>query len=352
MDLGAAAAASASASAAAAVTAAVPPPGLIGGSHGDDRHRGRTCGFGGTADGGSGSSSGSSRGRCCGRIGGAAGLASVAYLAGPAAAPAGVALVAAPQLSGRSPDGGGYGGAPARGTSTAGSCLQPGAPHVRPPTCPAHAHWATSSTAESDDAPPRRLLPLATTAGVPPAMCTSTPPTPSPPGPYAPAAPSIVTYAPPPSATAGAPQRRPPAEASPPLPDGSPRPAAPPVGRWLSSPLAVDMAAGAVAGLACDSVMHPMDTIKARLQAQRGPPWRYRGIIHCATRSVRDLGTFLTRCGRAWGGWRLRHVVAGRRRCGMALVGVRCGYPYQAVRSATAFAVSGDGTVSVEGIFV
>ncbi|GAB0492363.1 hypothetical protein MMPV_003625 [Pyropia vietnamensis] len=50
------------------------------------------------------------------------------------------------------------------------------------------------------------------------------------------------------------------------------------------------MAAGAVAGLACDSVMHPMDTIKARLQVQRGPPWRYRGIIHCATRSVRDLG--------------------------------------------------------------
>lgn len=41
-----------------------------------------------------------------------------------------------------------------------------------------------------------------------------------------------------------------------------------------------DLIAGGLAGLCCDLVLHPVDTVKCRLQAQKGPPFRYRSMIH------------------------------------------------------------------------
>jgi len=143
------------------------------------------------------------------------------------------------------------------------------------------------------DAPqPATLLLVGGAGGVPPLVPASAHP--CPPGTAPPPDGGVVAYSSVPSPTSTTPKR--PLSA-----DGRSAAAAPGAAsrptvataaaghQW--SPLAVDMVAGAVAGLACDAVMHPMDTIKARLQAQRGPPWRYRGIVHCATRSVRDLGT-------------------------------------------------------------
>jgi len=141
-------------------------------------------------------------------------------------------------------------------------------------------------------AQPGTLLLVGGAGGVPPLVPTSAPPcspgTPPPPGG------GVVAYSSVPSPTSTTPKRPLSADgrSAAVVPGAASRPTVATAAaghQW--SPLAVDMAAGAVAGLACDAVMHPMDTIKARLQAQRGPPWRYRGIVHCATRSVRDLGT-------------------------------------------------------------
>lgn len=41
-----------------------------------------------------------------------------------------------------------------------------------------------------------------------------------------------------------------------------------------------DLIAGAMAGLACDLVLHPVDTVKSRLHVQRGPPFKYRSMFH------------------------------------------------------------------------
>lgn len=41
-----------------------------------------------------------------------------------------------------------------------------------------------------------------------------------------------------------------------------------------------DLIAGAAAGLACDAVLHPIDTVKSRLHVQRGPPFKYRSMMH------------------------------------------------------------------------
>lgn len=41
-----------------------------------------------------------------------------------------------------------------------------------------------------------------------------------------------------------------------------------------------DLAAGAAAGVACDALLHPIDTVKSRLHVQRGPPFKYRSMLH------------------------------------------------------------------------
>lgn len=41
-----------------------------------------------------------------------------------------------------------------------------------------------------------------------------------------------------------------------------------------------DLVAGAAAGLACDLVLHPVDTVKSRLHVQRGPPFKYHSMLH------------------------------------------------------------------------
>lgn len=40
-----------------------------------------------------------------------------------------------------------------------------------------------------------------------------------------------------------------------------------------------DLLAGAAAGLACDLVLHPVDTVKSRLHVQPGPPFKYNSLI-------------------------------------------------------------------------
>lgn len=65
-------------------------------------------------------------------------------------------------------------------------------------------------------------------------------------------------------------------------------PPVPPDGE--SRMIAIDLFAGAVAGVACDSVMHPVDTIKARLQAQRGNQLRYSGMFDCFRKVMKEEG--------------------------------------------------------------
>ncbi len=51
-----------------------------------------------------------------------------------------------------------------------------------------------------------------------------------------------------------------------------------------------DLFAGAAAGICCDSVLHPVDTVKSRLQAQRGPPFAYRSMRHAVSSIVAKEG--------------------------------------------------------------
>lgn len=47
--------------------------------------------------------------------------------------------------------------------------------------------------------------------------------------------------------------------------------------RWA---IISDLIAGAAAGVACDAILHPVDTVKSRLHVQRGPPFKYRSMLH------------------------------------------------------------------------
>lgn len=47
--------------------------------------------------------------------------------------------------------------------------------------------------------------------------------------------------------------------------------------RWA---IISDLIAGALAGVACDLTLHPVDTVKSRLHVQRGPPFKYRSMFH------------------------------------------------------------------------
>eukprot|EP00002_Diphylleia_rotans_P031651 TRINITY_DN6581_c0_g1_i1.p1 TRINITY_DN6581_c0_g1~~TRINITY_DN6581_c0_g1_i1.p1 ORF type:complete len:162 (-),score=31.34 TRINITY_DN6581_c0_g1_i1:174-659(-) len=47
-----------------------------------------------------------------------------------------------------------------------------------------------------------------------------------------------------------------------------------------SLPLIHTMLSGAFAGGLADTVMHPFDTVKTRLQAQVAAPYRYTGMLH------------------------------------------------------------------------
>eukprot|EP00171_Calliarthron_tuberculosum_P017007 IDg17007t1 len=54
--------------------------------------------------------------------------------------------------------------------------------------------------------------------------------------------------------------------------------------------VASDAVAGAIAGVCSDAVLHPVDTVKSRLQAQGGPPWIYRSMTHAVQRIVATEG--------------------------------------------------------------
>eukprot|EP00871_Galdieria_phlegrea_P002599 jgi/Galph1/333/GphlegSOOS_G5078.1 len=51
-----------------------------------------------------------------------------------------------------------------------------------------------------------------------------------------------------------------------------------------------DTVAGGVAGFAADSVVHPIDTVKARLQFQEGSNLKYKGMLHAFATIVREEG--------------------------------------------------------------
>lgn len=51
-------------------------------------------------------------------------------------------------------------------------------------------------------------------------------------------------------------------------------------GRNVRRMVAIDAFAGAIAGVCADGLMHPADTLKARLQSQRGPPFKYNSTWH------------------------------------------------------------------------
>lgn len=53
---------------------------------------------------------------------------------------------------------------------------------------------------------------------------------------------------------------------------------------------ASDAVAGAIAGVCSDGVLHPVDTVKSRLQAQGGPPWVYRSMTHAVRQIVAKEG--------------------------------------------------------------
>lgn len=47
--------------------------------------------------------------------------------------------------------------------------------------------------------------------------------------------------------------------------------------RWS---IFADFIAGGLAGLCCDALLHPIDTVKSRLHVQKGPPFKYRSMFH------------------------------------------------------------------------
>lgn len=57
--------------------------------------------------------------------------------------------------------------------------------------------------------------------------------------------------------------------------------------RWS---VIADFIAGGLAGLCCDMILHPIDTIKSRLHVQKGPPFKYRSMFHAFTLVTRQEG--------------------------------------------------------------
>lgn len=47
--------------------------------------------------------------------------------------------------------------------------------------------------------------------------------------------------------------------------------------RWS---ILADFMAGGLAGVCCDAILHPVDTVKSRLHVQKGPPFKYRSMFH------------------------------------------------------------------------
>lgn len=47
--------------------------------------------------------------------------------------------------------------------------------------------------------------------------------------------------------------------------------------RWT---VVSDLIAGAISGICCDAILHPVDTVKSRLHVQQGPPFKYRSMAH------------------------------------------------------------------------
>lgn len=57
--------------------------------------------------------------------------------------------------------------------------------------------------------------------------------------------------------------------------------------RWS---IIADFIAGGLAGICCDAVLHPIDTVKSRLHVQKGPPYKYRSMFHAFTVITRQEG--------------------------------------------------------------
>lgn len=51
-----------------------------------------------------------------------------------------------------------------------------------------------------------------------------------------------------------------------------------------------DFIAGGLAGVACDAVLHPLDTVRAKLHVQQGPPFKYRSMFHAFSLITRQEG--------------------------------------------------------------
>ncbi|CAN8070886.1 unnamed protein product [Agarophyton chilense] len=51
-----------------------------------------------------------------------------------------------------------------------------------------------------------------------------------------------------------------------------------------------DLLAGGLAGICCDAVLHPVDTVKSRLHVQQGPPFKYQSMLHGFRLIIRQEG--------------------------------------------------------------
>lgn len=61
----------------------------------------------------------------------------------------------------------------------------------------------------------------------------------------------------------------------------------PGVERWS---ILADFVAGGFAGVCCDAILHPVDTVKSRLHVQKGPPFKYRSMFHAFSLITRNEG--------------------------------------------------------------
>lgn len=57
--------------------------------------------------------------------------------------------------------------------------------------------------------------------------------------------------------------------------------------RWS---IFADFIAGGLAGICCDTMLHPIDTVKSHLHMQKGPPYRYRSMFHAFAVITRQEG--------------------------------------------------------------
>lgn len=51
-----------------------------------------------------------------------------------------------------------------------------------------------------------------------------------------------------------------------------------------------DLVAGGLAGICCDSMLHPVETVKSRLHIQNGPPFKYRSMLHAFRLIIKEEG--------------------------------------------------------------